>query len=340
MRTILILNPTSGASNLASNGTQQHTSEEVEAIIVDALRTHGLEPEVWHTTPDDPGEGLARQAAQEGADIVIAAGGDGTIHAVASGVLNTSSVLGIIATGTMNNLARSLGIPNTIAEACEVIARGTTHPIDVGQINDHIFLEVAGVGLEAELFPAAEEIKSQGFASTLRGIRDGLKALFAFQPIKFLISFDGRRSRTYRALQITICNSPYYGARLRFAPMAIMDDGLLDILIYKNFSKLEYIRHAISISQGQRPLEPKMTRRKIRSLYVSAEQPVEVHADGIPCGHTPATISILAGALQVRIPEQIAKNSAMDSPALKQKNYQKPLHNKTYRQQKGSLSVR
>ncbi len=92
--------------------------EETEIAILTGLRTYGIEPELYHTTPEDTGQGLATRAAAAHAELVIAAGGDGTIHAVASGLIGTQSTMGIIPTGTMNNLAHSLNIPDTIPAAC------------------------------------------------------------------------------------------------------------------------------------------------------------------------------------------------------------------------------
>ncbi len=307
MRTILIVNPISGSSAMAPQDSQEETFEQHEEAIVAGLRMHDIKPEVWYTTPDDPGSGLAKKAAAEGADVVIAAGGDGTIHAVASGLIGTKSTLGIIAMGTMNNLAHSLSIPDTIEGACAIIAKGETKKIDIGNINDHVFLEVAGIGLEAVLFPAAEEIKSHGLLSTIRGAIDGLSSLFSFKPASVKVSFDGQRSRSYKALQVTVCNSPYYGVHLQVAPGTLMDDGLLDVVIYKNFSKLEFIRHGISITRGKRILEPKITRRKVKTLRITADYPVAIHADGVAHGHTPALVSVTPGALSVRVPMQVAE---------------------------------
>src|SRR5881275_1090561 len=156
MRTILILNPVAGNTPIAETQGIRETNEEA---ILRGLRAYGIEPDVWYTTLEDAGEGLAKKAADEGAELVIAAGGDGTIHAVAAGLIERESTLGIIPMGTMNNLAHSLGIPSTLEEACAIIGKGESHAIDVGHINGQIFLEVAGAGLEAALFPAAEEIK-------------------------------------------------------------------------------------------------------------------------------------------------------------------------------------
>jgi diacylglycerol kinase (ATP) len=192
-----------------------------------------------------------------------------------------------------------------IAEACGIIANGATCYVDVGRINGQLFLEVAGIGLEAALFPAAEEFKSPGLISSLHGVMMGLFTLFKFKPTRFRASFDGHKVRSFKAVQISVCNTPYYGAHLRFAPNAVMDDGLLDMLIYKNFSKLAYLRHAFSISQGRRPLEPKVSPRKVKSVAIYADQPVEIHADGEIQGYTPAKIVIEPGVLRIRVPQHI-----------------------------------
>ncbi len=303
MHVVLIINPTSGSSNMIS---EQSTIPKHEETILASLRALHIEPEVWYTTETDSGYKQAKQAAMAGADIVIAAGGDGTLHAVASGLVGTQSALGIIATGTMNNIAHSLEIPEEIPEACKTIAYGETSKIDIGKVNEHIFLEVAGIGLEAALFPAAEEIKRAGLLSTIKGVFDGLRTLLAFQTTRVRISFDNQRVRYYNSLQVSVCNSPYYGAHFQFAPDAVMDDGLLDVLIYKNFSKVEFLRHAIAISQGRRILEPKVIRSKVRSLYIEAVTPTDLHADGVPIGKTPARITVIPGSLLVRVPQKVA----------------------------------
>src|SRR5207249_9396178 len=149
MRAVLILNPTSGLSALAE--PQVHTPESNEEIILRTLHTHGIEPEVWHTTLEYPVEEVAKKAADEHVDLVIAAGGDGTIHAVASGLIKRESTLGIIPMGTMNNLAHSRGIPLPIEAACAIIAKGATRAIDAGNINGKGVTGVRGIGLEAAL---------------------------------------------------------------------------------------------------------------------------------------------------------------------------------------------
>ncbi len=309
MRAALILNPVSGISTVS---TAQMTPEEKEAMVLDMLRVHGVEAEVYHTTPEDTGQALAKRLALQGVEVVIVAGGDGTVHAVAKGLIGMPVALGIIPVGTMNNLAHSLKIPGTIEDACAVIATGKQNPFDVGQINGQPFLEVAGIGLEAALFTPAEDIKRPGLLSTIRGAVTGLVTLFMFRPPMVRVSFNKGKRRPYHAIQVTVCNTPFYGARLRAAPDARVDDGLLDVLIYRNFSKLEYFKHAISISQGRRVLQPKITTQRITSLSITASHPVEIQADGVVIGQTPAQVSIMPGALRVLVPGVAAME---DGPA-------------------------
>jgi len=298
MRTVLIFNPTSGVSTVTE---KRMSPEETEQTILEGLRACGIEPQVLHTNPEDSGAGMAKRAALEGAELVIAAGGDGTIHAVANGLVGTQSILGIIPTGTMNNLAHSLNIPDTIPASCFTIANGQTRAIDVGKINEHTFLEVAGVGLEAALFPAAEEIKHPGLLSTIHGTLSGLKTLFSFKATRVRIVLNGVKHRSYNALQVTISNAPFYGVHLHPASGILMDDGLLDVVIYSNFSKAEYLRHAVSISQGRRPYKPELKHLRARSLRVTADEPLEIHADGEPRGYTPAEVTVLPAALRIRV---------------------------------------
>lgn len=306
MQAVLIFNPTSGISTVTK---KRMSPEETERAILEGLREGGIEPRVLHTTLEDGGQGMARRAAEDGAELVIAAGGDGTIHAVASGLIGTQTILGIIPTGTMNNVALSLNIPDTIPAACFAIANGETRTIDMGKVNEHPFLEVAGVGLEANLAPAGEELKHRNLRSIMHGMVSGLKTFFGFTAARMSIAVDGDRPRSYRALQVTICNAPFYGLHLHTAPHILMDDGLLDVVIYRNVSKFEYLRHALSLLLRRRPYHPKIKHLRVRSLHVATDVPTAIHVDGEPGGYTPAAVTVLPTALRIRV-------SGKDAPGL------------------------
>ncbi len=306
MRAVLIFNPTSGISTVTK---KRMSPEETERAILEGLREGGLEPQVLHTTLEDGGGDMARRAADEGAELVIAAGGDGTVHAVASGLVGTQSILGIIPTGTMNNVALSLNIPDTIPAACFAITNGETRTIDMGKVNEHVFLEVAGVGLEANLAPAGEEMKHRQLRSIMHGIVNSLKTFFGFKAPRMSIAADGGKRRIYRTLQVTICNAPFYGLHLHTAPQILMDDGLLDVVIYRNVSKFEYLRHAFSLLLRRSPYHPKIKHLRVRSLHVTTDVPTAIHIDGEPGGYTPAEVTVLPAALRIRV-------SGKDAPGL------------------------
>ena len=306
MQAVLIFNPTSGISTVAK---KRMSPEETERAILEGLREGGIEPQILHTTLEDGGKDMARRAADEGAELVIAAGGDGTIHTVASGLVGTQSILGIIPTGTMNNVALSLNIPDTIPAACFAIANGETRIIDMGKVNEHVFLEVAGVGLEAKLAPAGEALKHRELRSIMHGIVSGLKTFFGFKAARMSIAVDGGKPYSYRALQVTICNAPFYGLHLHTAPQILMDDGLLDVIIYRNVSKFEYLRHALSLLLGRRPDHPKIKHLRVRSLHMATNVPTAIHVDGDPGGYTPAEVTVLPAALRIRV-------SGKDAPGL------------------------
>lgn len=296
MRTVLIVNPTAGNSTITA---RRMSPEETEHALLEGLRAYGIEPHLLHTTLEDSGSCLAARAAHEGAELVIAAGGDGTIHAVVNGLVGTASVLGIIPIGTLNNLARSLQIPGTIPAACRAIATGETRAIDVGMINEHVFLEAAGVGLEARLAPAGEEIKHPGILSIIHGILHAVKTFFGFKAVRMKIVVDGGAPRSYRTFQVTICNAPSYALHLQLVPHILMDDGLLDVVVYQNLSKFAYLRHVLSM-RWRRPPPPNIKHLRVRSLRVIPDVPMEIHADGEPGDFTPAEVVVRPAALRIR----------------------------------------
>ena len=136
----------------------------------------------------------------------------------------------------------------------------------------------------------------------MHGVVNGLKTLLTYKPTKILVTFNDRQRHPYEALQVTICNAPFYGMHLEVVPNILMDDGLLDVVIYRNFSKLEYLRHAISISQGRRRYQPKIVHRRVTSLRINTDQPLDLQVDGVSQGTTPALVTVLPNALRVCVP--------------------------------------
>jgi diacylglycerol kinase (ATP) len=263
---------------------------------------------------------IAREAVASRVPLVIVAGGDGTVSEAARELVQQDCTLGIIPLGTFNNIARGLDLPPEIAGACELIGRSRTHRIDVGVLNDvHYFFEAAGIGLEAELFPVGEEIK----AGRWTRLFDAARLAFRYRARPVIIEFDrtvadayvptdqawrpSSRARTFhqvrcRALMTNVANGPYYGGNFTIAPMARFDDGLLTVSVYRNFSKLDLLRHFRSISGGRHRYSPRVEQYRAAAVRISSSLPLPVHADGEPVGHLPATFGLVRAALQVCCP--------------------------------------
>ncbi len=294
MKTLLIVNPTSGPDE----------NSQLLPRLTNALQKQGIDAEVCTTTPEENGQGLAAAAAKAGAKLVIAAGGDGTIEAVARGLVHTQTTLGVIPQGTRNNIAASLHIPTDLDQAVQVLAAGDRRQIDMGKANHHYFMEVVGVGLEAKLFPHGDEVK-EGMKSNLwmaiKNVFWGLKTFVQFKQERLVLRFDGRKVYL-RALQINICNSPRYGVEFSLAPQAKMDDGKLDLIYIHKPSKWDHLRHFFAAMRGKHLPHDRLRIYQSAAIEVNSFLPLEVHADGECIGTTPVTVEVVPRAMWVCVP--------------------------------------
>jgi diacylglycerol kinase (ATP) len=302
MNVRLIVNPTSGPAE----------NPQLIADLADALQTQGIQPEICTTTPEEDGEGLAAAAAKAGAKLVIVAGGDGTIEAVSRGLVHTQTVLGIIPLGTRNNLAASLNIPTDLTQAIQTLAAGKPDRFDMGKANNHTFMEVVGVGLEASLFPCGDEVKEgikKNYLVALKSVFSGIKTFLQFRPHRLVLRFDGRRMRRLRTLQVNICNSPRYGVEFALAPEAKMNDGKLDVIYIDNPSKLDHLRYFFTAMQGEPLLHERLKTYRASKIEIRSYPPLEVHADGECLGTTPVTVEVIPKAIWICVPtpELLAK---------------------------------
>ena len=302
MNTRLIVNPTSGPVE----------NPELLTDLAEALQTQGIQAEICTTTPDEDGEGLAADAAKAGAKLVIVAGGDGTIEAVARGLAHTQTMLGIIPLGTRNNIAASLNIPNDLTQAIQTLAEGKHGRFDMGKANNHYFMEVVGVGLEASLFPCGDEVKEgikKNYLIALKSVFSGVKTFLQFSPHRLVLRFDGRRMRRLRTLQVNICNSPRYGVEFALAPEAKMNDGKLDVIYIDNPSKWDHLRHFFTAMRGEQLPHKRLNTYRASKIEVKSYPPLDVHADGECLGTTPVTIEVIPRALWICVPtpELLAK---------------------------------
>ncbi|MCA1647904.1 MAG: diacylglycerol kinase family lipid kinase [Chloroflexi bacterium] len=289
----LLFNPNAG--HKLGVDTNPSGPDEVQA----ALKSVGIPFDAWPTKHAGHASNLAQQAVAEGRELVIAAGGDGTVNEIAAGLANTRTALGLMPLGSVMNVARTLWVPRDLAGAARTIAEGKVLAMDMGRIGDRFFLEAAGVGLDAGLFGYFERLEKGAHPLTV--IRAGLRFLRQIGRPRLTIEHEGGRLET-RAPMVSVANGPYVGAAYAIAPDARIDDGLLDVVVFRNASIPRVLLHLVLIAGG-RPLPPPPEVRvlRVRAVRVAKRhgRPLPVHADGDPVGVTPAQFEVASAALRV-----------------------------------------
>lgn len=290
---VLIINPRAGQkAGIATNHT---TSQEAQAV----LQSAGFAVEVRATEYAGHASVLASEAAHDGAQLVVAAGGDGTVREVAGGLIGTETTLGILPMGSMMNIARSLNIPRDLRSAAEIVAAGNVVRMDVGRVmtrtTSDYFLEAAGVGIDAGIARFANRIDGGDWSALLPLVRYATH----YVPHRIRLLVD-QQQVIVRAHMITVAIAPFAGLAMAVAPLARVDDGLFDVVIRSGFTGLGLLRHAIAIA-GRRPTaDPKVrTLRACRVEVGASRHQLQVHADARDMGCAPAHFEVVRGGLRV-----------------------------------------
>jgi diacylglycerol kinase (ATP) len=296
VRVKLIANPGAGDPAQASARLEQVTRYLTEA---------GLQVDVALAHPKKEAIPIVRKAIKNGYDVIVAMGGDGTLGAVIRGLAGSKVRLGIIAGGTENDIARSLGIPDDLKEACALIASGHTRKLDLGQITTkdrkkfHFFM-VAAIGLTATLYPLISEVPE----GKLSGIKDAVATFFKYdsKPTVFL-TLDDESKIEVETMLVTIANTPVTGAKNLVAPDASMEDGLLDIAVYPSFNKAELLGYFVKSANERATSDGTIQRYRARKIKVKTSPKLDIAAEGILLGKGTAWIKVLPKALRVIAPE-------------------------------------
>ena len=265
----LIFNP--------SSGRHEEDNAARLADVVSRLRAHGIEAKVGVKTSGAAARDLARKAVEAGDSLVVVAGGDGTIEDVATELIGKDIALGIVPMGTMNNLARSLGVPLEIEDACALIGMGTTRRIDIGRINAsaganaEYFLECAGVGLSAIAAVGGEAIVKRRW----RAVPRALRKFFETKPCKMVVEMDGDVVEASTRI-ITVSNAPLMGNKMLAVPGGKMDDGLLDVQLYDGMDMTALVKH-FKAASSKSPDDLKTYR--VSKVRITSEEPMPANAD-------------------------------------------------------------
>lgn len=220
-----IMNPVAG------KGRSSNIVEQIEQHI------DSQQFDVKFLVSSDKGEAekLSLQAVREGADIIVAVGGDGTVNEIAKSILHTDIILGIIPVGSGNGLAHHLKIPADVDKAVDKINQLNIRKIDSGTINSLFFISVAGIGFDAVVAEGYDNSGKRGFKSYFL---NSVKLYLRYRPAKYKIQFNNTLIAR-RAFLITFANSDQFGYHTSIAPEASIDDGLLDMCILKKVPLLQ-----------------------------------------------------------------------------------------------------
>lgn len=247
---------------------------------------------------------LAGNAAQEGVDVCVAIGGDGTVNEVARSLCHQQTALAIIPMGSGNGLARHIQIPMNPEKALEVLAQCKIKPLDYGLINDIPFFCTCGMGFDAFISEKFAGSGKRGFASY---IESTLKGGLSYEPETYEIELDGQKEH-YKAFLIACGNASQYGNNFYIAPQASMSDGLLDVTIMEPFNVLEAPQIVMQMLNKTLDSNPHIRTFQCRSLHVHRSQSGVIHFDGEPAeAGTDIDICLVPQGLRVVVNEEAEK---------------------------------
>lgn len=311
MRNVFIVaNPAAGQDNF--------NVRELNAMFKDA----GVDWDLAFTKGDGDAARLARRAAEEGADVVAAYGGDGTVGEVASGLINSRTPLAIIPGGTANVMSVELGIPGNFLQACGLLAteRLETRRIDVGTVDGRHFLLRMSIGLEAKMVEGADRGLKNRFGNLAYGL-SALNALRSPQLYHYTFELDGRTIED-EGIACIIANSGNLGLPgLRLAPNIEVDDGKLDLIVVSS-ADMSGVISLISSMMGQEVANDMEERHEqgnsgfvrhwqARTIRIAATPNDVVQCDGELIGETPKLVSVLPGAVEVVVPLSVRDDIAL-----------------------------
>jgi diacylglycerol kinase (ATP) len=299
MKTWLIRNPVAG---------QRDIEDDLGRVVL-YLGERGWDVTVRVTERPRHATLLAQQAVEQGCDLVVAVGGDGTIGEVATGLVGTPVAMGVLPVGTGNLWARMLGLPvwspvyrSALLDATRVLVEGERRRIDVGKAKDRYFIMWCGIGFDAKVVQHVEPHREARHSlGNVTYVVMALAEMFFMRGTRTTVVVDGRAMR-YRVVLIVVANAQLYGPSIRLAPEAKLDDGLLDIFVFRGRNALDVGRHVALLLSGRHSASPSVEVIQGRNVYIVSETPLPMHLDGDPQSTTPVSIELVPQALTVIVP--------------------------------------
>lgn len=240
--------------------------------------------------------------------MVVAVGGDGTINEVVNGIASTGAfpdaALALLPTGSGNDLCRTLGISGDPLSMVLSLSSGDYRMLDVGVMEDRYFLNICGVGFDAEVANAV----NQGFRwlkGTWAYLAGVLKTLMSFRPLPLDLTLDGYHLQL-KGLMVAVANGAFFGSGIKIAPRAKIDDGLFDVCVVGELGRLELLRLLPLTYSGRHEGHPSVHFFRAREVTVSSpERRLYIQGDGELLGETPVAFHLKKQAIRVLVPGKL-----------------------------------
>jgi len=270
------------------------------AVLPAWLRLHGWTVDSFRTTGPEQATELAREAATLGYDVVIAAGGDGTVNEVVNGIARTGTALAVIPGGTANVWAREIQTPAHPGDVAALLVRGERRRLDLGLAGERYFLLMASLGVDSVTVAAMPSPAKQRFGRHAY-LGRGLRELLHYRGVTARITADGT-TWEMPLLMLLLGNTRSYGGVVAISHQADAADGLLDLVAYRAAGLFGFTGQMLGTFAAKHHLLPGTLYRRVRSVTISTDPPLPVQADGEIVGMTPMTFRIVPAALDVIIP--------------------------------------
>lgn len=266
------------------------------------LEARGTDFEIRETQYPGHATELAKSAVDDGFDVIVSVGGDGTLRETAMSVVHTDRVLGLLPCGTGNDYARALRIPTDAEAAVNILLNGENRTVDAGTANDQVFFNIAGFGFDVDVLDYAEEFKPKcknGETAYRLGV---LKAVFGLKLRKSTLTFpDGTIERNVLLAAAGV--GTHFGGGMNVLPESDMSDGLLDVCIAHDVGRLSLLKVFPRFIKGKHLGLKYITYRKATEVSVVCDPVSRIEVDGERMDGTPVTFRVLPGALKVRAPK-------------------------------------
>ncbi len=284
--TVIILNPTAGSPEHVRSW-----QERIDSLVGDCP--------VLVTSHPGEAQALARRAVEDGFTRVIAAGGDGTVNQVTNGLTGSDATLGVLPMGSVNVFAMELGLPLYNLQRCwDIIEDGNVRLFDLPSANEKYFVQLAGVGLDAQVVKETSLAFKRSFGPLSYLI--SAAQIAARQPPKLFI--ESENTSVEEGSFVLVGNGRLYGGPFPFFKHAIIDDGLFDVVVFRRLGYLEIIKYLQDVVFSSDIKAPEIEYFQTRQLRLTSEQDVPLELDGELAGNCPVDFQIRERALRVLAP--------------------------------------